>query len=261
MDELRKAAGTAVDVWDDTGTRHEDVVNAMNDLRKVLAKNANAAPEFSVGVDTGSADGTSVVVAQKMPDGAIKIIHSQYYPAPQDQDAKDAPDAWTSVKAAMPQSGVTVLAYYKNRNGFERRIRAKWTAAKTVEANAEYGWGEYDEAADAYWTPEGWYECIDNWDEYSSVMVSEGEVTHWMPLPPAPQDQDAKMDEIRKTLKLGMNIGKALREGINEDIAKDAARYRWLRDNESIVFWETFTYNVTKEETDAFIDAAMKGKP
>ena len=44
-DELRKAAGTAVDVWDDTGTRHEDVVNAMNDLRKVLAKNANAAPE------------------------------------------------------------------------------------------------------------------------------------------------------------------------------------------------------------------------
>ena len=44
MDELRKAAGTAVDVWDDTGTRHEDVVNAMNDLRKVLANNSNAAP-------------------------------------------------------------------------------------------------------------------------------------------------------------------------------------------------------------------------
>lgn len=44
-DELRKAAGTAVDVWDDTGTRHEDVVNAMNDLRKVLANSANAAPE------------------------------------------------------------------------------------------------------------------------------------------------------------------------------------------------------------------------
>ena len=107
-------------------------------------------------------------------------------------NANVAPDAWTSVKAAMPQSGVTVLAYYKNRNGFERRIRAKWTAAKTVEANAEYGWGEYDEAADAYWTPEGWYECIDNWDEYSSVMVSEGEVTHWMPLPPAPQDQAMK---------------------------------------------------------------------
>ena len=48
MDELRKAAGTAVDVWDDTGTRHEDVVNAMNDLRKVLAKNANAAPDSSL---------------------------------------------------------------------------------------------------------------------------------------------------------------------------------------------------------------------
>ena len=144
-DELRKAAGTAVDVWDDTGTRHEDVVNAMNDLRKVLANNANVAP-----------------------------------------------DAWTSVKAAMPQSGVTVLAYYKNRNGFERRIRAKWTAAKTVESNSEFGWGEYDEATDSYWTPEGWYECVDNWDEFSAIMVSEGEVTHWMPLPPAPQDQAMK---------------------------------------------------------------------
>ena len=97
-DELRKAAGTAVDVWDDTGTRHEDVVNAMNDLRKVLAKNANVAP----------------------------------------------------------------------------------------------------------------------------------------------QDQDAKMDEIRKTLKIGMNTGKALREGTNEDTAKDAARWRYIA-----AHWEngTIRYN------------------
>ena len=58
--------------------------------RKFVEENRQAAPEFSVGVDTGSAEGTSVVVAQKLPDGAIKIIHSQYYPAPQDQDAKDA---------------------------------------------------------------------------------------------------------------------------------------------------------------------------
>lgn len=118
MDELRKAAGTAVDVWDDTGTRHEDVVNAMNDLRKVLAKNANAAP----------------------------------------------------------------------------------------------------------------------------------------------QDQDAKLDEIRKTLKLGMNIGKALREGINEDIAKDAEMYRFMQGNESIKFWDGLGA-LHPSEWDEFIDAAMKEKP
>ena len=197
MDELRKAAGTAVDVWDDTGTRHEDVVNAMNDLRKVLAKNANAAP-----------------------------------------------DAWTSVKAAMPQSGVTVLAYYKNSNGFERRIRAKWTAAKTVEANAEYDWGEYDEATDAYWTPEGWYECIDNWDEYSSVMVSEGEVTHWMPLPPAPQDQAKDAEAEWRDPASCINCGTH---------NKNAARYRWLRDHASDDWLDSGI-------TDDAVDAAINDK-
>ena len=98
------------------------------------------------------------------------------------------PVAWTSVKDVMPKSGVTVLVCYRNSHGNVRRIRAKWTPAKTDEANAEFDWGEYDEESDTYWTPEGWYECIDNWDEFSSVMVSEGEITHWMPLPLAPDD-------------------------------------------------------------------------
>ena len=99
------------------------------------------------------------------------------------------PVAWTSVKDAMPKSGVTVLVCYRNSLGNIRRIRAKWTAAKTVEANAEYDWGEHDEETGTYWTPEGWYECIDNWDEFSSIMVSEGEITHWMPLPLAPDEE------------------------------------------------------------------------
>lgn len=98
------------------------------------------------------------------------------------------PVAWVSVDDAMPKSGVTVLACYKNSHGNLRRIRAKWVAAKTEELNAEHDWGDYDEETDTYWTPEGWYECIDNWDEFSSIMVSEGEITHWMPLPLAPDD-------------------------------------------------------------------------
>lgn len=35
----------------------------------------------------------------------------------------------------------------------------------------------------------GWYECIDNWDEYSQVAINEGEPTHWMPLPTPPKGQ------------------------------------------------------------------------
>ena len=69
----------------------------------------------------------------------------------------------------------------------------------------------------------------------------------------APQDQDAKLDEIRKTLKIGMNIGKALREGINEDIAKDAERYRWLRDHASNDWLDSGI-------TDDAVDAAINDK-
>jgi len=134
-------------------------------------------------------------------------------PAPVAAPEPQQPVAWVSVDDAMPKSGVTVLACYKNSHGNLRRIRAEWTAAKTVEANAEYDWGEYDEETDTYWTPEGWYECIDNWDEFSSIAVGEGEITHWMPLPLAPDDpnytappsrewQGLSADEIQRTLEV-----------------------------------------------------------
>jgi len=100
------------------------------------------------------------------------------------------PVAWISVTDALPKPGVNVLACYRNRLGKLRRIRAHWIAAKTVEVYSE-DWdlcSEYDEATDTYYVTEGWYECIDNWGDYSAVAVSEGEVTHWMPLPEAPQE-------------------------------------------------------------------------
>jgi len=96
------------------------------------------------------------------------------------------PVAWIPVADAMPVSGLIVLACYKNSLGKLRRIRAHWIAAKTEEASGECEFGEYDEEADTYWNPEGWYECIDNWDEYSSVAVHEGEITHWMLMPDYP---------------------------------------------------------------------------
>jgi hypothetical protein len=106
------------------------------------------------------------------------------------EQPEQEPVAWISVTDALPKSGVTVLACYRNRLGKLRRIRAHWIAAKTAEANSE-DWdqcSEYDEATDTYYVTEGWYECIDNWGDYSAVAVSEGDVTHWMPLPEAPQE-------------------------------------------------------------------------
>ncbi len=44
----------------------------------------------------------------------------------------------------------------------------------------------YDEDTDEYYFPIGWWEVIKNWDDYSCVAISDT-VTHWMPLPDAPE--------------------------------------------------------------------------
>jgi hypothetical protein len=103
---------------------------------------------------------------------------------------KKAEPQWIACSERMPESGVTVLACYVNANGKTRRIRAEWVAAKTREGNGE---GDdldlvYDEDADMLFWPEGWYEQIDNWPEYTAIVV-EGEITHWMPLPAAPSSE------------------------------------------------------------------------
>lgn len=109
----------------------------------------------------------------------IALVSKHASPHP----AQPEPAAWVPVAERMPKSGVTVLACYTNRAGNVRRIRAEWVAAKTIESDDDSEIGEYDEATDCCYDPEGWYEKIDNWGDYSSVVVNEGEVTHWMPLP------------------------------------------------------------------------------
>jgi Protein of unknown function (DUF551) len=99
---------------------------------------------------------------------------------------EDEPVAWIPVAERMPKSGQTVLACYTNSAGNVRRIRAEWVADKSVEASSESEIGVYDEATDTCYDPAGWYEKIDNWGDYSSVAVVEGEITHWMQLPAFP---------------------------------------------------------------------------
>lgn len=100
-----------------------------------------------------------------------------------------SPARWIPVSEQLPASGIIVLASYTNRCGNVRRIRAKWVAAKNVESTTpDSDFVEYDEETDTYYDPQGWYEQIDNLPDYSAVAVVEGEVTHWMPLPPAPQE-------------------------------------------------------------------------
>jgi hypothetical protein len=45
---------------------------------------------------------------------------------------------------------------------------------------------EYSEDYDEFFLREGWYECVDNWDEYNSIHVCQYEVVDWRELPKVP---------------------------------------------------------------------------
>ena len=90
---------------------------------------------------------------------------------------------WILTIEEMPQSGVAVLACYKNKLGNWRIIRAYWVKAKTEESGIDSDIGEYNEATDTYYDPEGWYET----NEYEDVHWAVSDVvTHWQPLPDVP---------------------------------------------------------------------------
>ena len=102
---------------------------------------------------------------------------------------------WIPVSERLPESERTVLAFYLNSHGKGRRVRAEYIAAKTK--SADDGWdsdepADYDEQADEYFWPAGWYEVMDNWGDLTHMVIHEGEVTHWMPLPAAPARQEVK---------------------------------------------------------------------
>lgn len=143
-------------------------------------------PEFNRWLDEGISDaGHTVWDAVGDVQAAWQGWNNrQFYAAPPARPV--APAGWIACDERMPDSGVTVLACYQNQNGKWRRIRASWVAAKTQPSDSESDFGEYDEASDCYYDPEGWYEQIDNWPEYTACTVDEGRVTHWMPLPPPP---------------------------------------------------------------------------
>jgi hypothetical protein len=84
--------------------------------------------------------------------------------------------AWLPIETA-PLTGRKVILSYLNRNNKARTVMARWL---TDEQAAETD-------SDGVGLEGGWYECIDNWDDYTEVAIHEGEPTHWMPLPAPPQ--------------------------------------------------------------------------
>lgn len=99
---------------------------------------------------------------------------------------------WISVNNRLPESGKSVLVSCQIRlmSGKHKYYvcEAMYTAPKTVSAGEYDDFdADYDEETDTYYYPEGWWERIHNWEEYSNVAIADF-VTHWMPLPEPPKE-------------------------------------------------------------------------
>ena len=98
-----------------------------------------------------------------------------------EQPAQQEPVAWRPIESA-PKTGRKVILFYKNRLNVGRTVIARWlTDEQATEIDAD------DVGLEG-----GWYECIDNWDDFTEVAIHEGEPSHWMPLPapPSPKQQE-----------------------------------------------------------------------
>ena len=157
-----------------------------------------------------SIEKTIVHQYQQAPNGrgGLMIISKDYIPAGKLIAARDAlirsderrkAAGWISVKERLPESGKFVFAHFicKNQVGkYSTTIRAFYAAPKDIEQSDsdEDSFAEYDEIADTYYLPKGWYEC--NEEEEIHWFV-HADITHWMPLPEPPAIM-AEPEEAKK---------------------------------------------------------------
>ena len=103
---------------------------------------------------------------------------------------------WISVEEYLPENEECVLVTVLHDGYFGKPWRIVMTAfhtdGKTLADESVYNWSggsvemEYDEEADDFIVPEGWWEDVQCGDEFSKV---EYKVTQWMPLPELPKEE------------------------------------------------------------------------
>lgn len=109
-------------------------------------------------------------------DAVLELLQST-------QPAKAA-EGWQPIETA-PLNTI-ILVHYKNGCGKSRVIKARYITKFTEENHSGEDWCDYNEASDTYYDPEGWYEEIDNWPDYSHVAFCGNNPDAWQPLPTPP---------------------------------------------------------------------------
>ena len=104
---------------------------------------------------------------------------------------------WIGVDERLPESGVhcLVACAVKRIDGTYRQYVCDGYYAEKFKHLAcgvdDDCVSDYNEENDEYYIAEGWYEIINNWDDYGFVAIDDA-VTHWMPLPEAPKMKGGK---------------------------------------------------------------------
>lgn len=102
------------------------------------------------------------------------------------------PSPWASVEDALPVSETEVLAVC-DRNGYVFVVPAIYEAGEVLRGESSWNWndiedyGDYNEELDDWYVPTGWWENrqFTPDDVYNNPI--DCKVTHWMPLPDAPE--------------------------------------------------------------------------
>ena len=114
-----------------------------------------------------------------------------HYPSWYAERLKQLPSAqqWIPCKTALPKTEEKVFVTCEHLDIYGKPHRyvckAYHVDRYTVRADFDYwdeGCDEYREEDDQFYVLEGWYECIYNWGDYSSVRITEDKVVAWCPL-------------------------------------------------------------------------------
>ena len=111
---------------------------------------------------------------------------------------ESVPSAWIKCSERLPEHGVHVLVacLVKMFDGVGRYYVCDAFHTEHFTDTCNYDDDidmEYNEEEDEYYMPPGWWEVIKNWDDYTCVAI-EDHVTHWMPLPDAPEVEGCGSD-------------------------------------------------------------------